>query len=393
VSCQLYPRLSVLHAVDTLHPSAGGPPRVVVQISDALSHIPGVDVTLVCQVYQSEGAVCSTSPTVTRRDMKSRSRVAVALGLPARAGYRSSLAHTTRTVVHNHGLWCAANHWAARFAREAHVPLVLQPHGMLEPWALQHRRAKKSLAMALYQRKDLQQANLLIATAEEEYQTLRSLGLRNPIAVIPNGVELPHTDRRQSERSGARTRTALFLSRVHAKKGLLNLIKAWSAVRPTGWRLQIAGPDEGGHLVQVMREAELAGIQDVIEYVGEVEGLHKARAFSDADLFVLPTFSENFGVAVAEAMSYGLPVITTRGAPWSALASHGCGWWIDIGVDPLARCLSEATALPDRDREEMGCRGREYVQRFAWPTIAQQTADTYQWLLRTGPKPEFVHLD
>jgi glycosyltransferase involved in cell wall biosynthesis len=249
--------------------------------------------------------------------------------------------------------------------------------------------------LALLQRRDLEAARALVATSEMECEGLRRFGLRQPVAVIPNGVELDDgnvADLSGSHR-GDRERTALFLSRVHPKKGVLELVRAWGQAAPTGWRLCIAGPDEGGHWGQVERLVRQLGLGDRVEYLGPVEGERKAALYREADLFLLPTFSENFGVVVAEALAHGLPVITTRGAPWADLVAHRCGWWIDMGVEPLVAVLREATALTDEERAALGARGREYVRRFDWGRIAEQTLALYRWILGQGERPDVVRLE
>jgi glycosyltransferase involved in cell wall biosynthesis len=264
---------------------------------------------------------------------------------------------------------------------------------MLEPWALNQRAWKKQLAMALYQRYDLQTARLFVATAESEYDSLRQAGVRRPVAVIPNGVEFQVKPAEKPKYDEATRKTALFLSRVHPKKGLLNLLDAWARLTPKGWCLKLAGPNEDGHLAEVMGLARRLGIVESVEYVGEVDGAEKAKLYAEANLFVLPTFSENFGVVVTEALAHGLPVITTRGAPWADLETYGCGWWIDIGVEPLVRALSKAVELGDDERRAMGVRAREYVRRYNWDEIAQQTIEVYRWVLGQGSKPGCVRTD
>jgi glycosyltransferase involved in cell wall biosynthesis len=309
--------------------------------------------------------------------------------------------HTTQlTVLHDNGIWMPGNHTAAAVARKTGVPLIISPRGMLEPWALSHRAWKKRLAWLLYQRRDLLTASVLHATAEQEVASLRRLGLRQPIAMIPNGVEFPApadvasamASRLRPAAAPQRERTALFLSRIHPKKGLINLIDAWACVRPEGWRLVIAGPDEGGHQAEVAERIRTSGVGEQVSLAGAVEGEAKAALFRNADLFVLPTFSENFGVVVAEALAYGLPVITTRGAPWADLETHNCGWWIDTGVEPLAQALRGAMALSDEQRHAMGVRGRGYVRRYDWGGIAAQTSAVYRWVLGQGDKPDCVQI-
>lgn len=273
--------------------------------------------------------------------------------------------------------------------------MVIHPRGMLEPWAISEKFLKKRLAMTLFQRKDIDSAKVLVATALSECENIRRLGFRQPIAVIPNGVKLALLGDVIPQPSflNENFKTALFLSRVHPKKGLLNLIRAWSNLSPENWRLCIAGPNEGGHLDEVMSLARQLGIQDFIEYVGEVDGDQKDALYRSCDLFVLPTFSENFGVVVAEALSHGLPVITTHGAPWSDLEVYGCGWWVEIGIDPLQEALRKAMALSDEERHAMGARGKEYVRRYNWEDIAKQTIEVYRWILGKGDQPQCVLTD
>jgi glycosyltransferase involved in cell wall biosynthesis len=231
-----------------------------------------------------------------------------------------------------------------------------------------------------------------MATSQTEYEYIRSQGLHQPIAVVPNGIELPaSTVACRTAPVDRAVRTALFLSRIHPVKGLVNLVRAWGDVRPEGWRLLVVGPDEDGHLVEVMRVVREEGVGECITFAGEVGAEDKAALFSEADLFILPTFSENFGVAVAEALSFGIPVITTQGAPWSDLETHGCGWWIPVGVEPLVRALRVATTMPHARLFAMGQRGRSYVQRYEWTAIASELASVYRWMFGAGDRPSTVH--
>lgn len=388
------PHVSVGQVIPGLHPAAGGPSRTIVQLCDALARRPDIRVTLVSQRRKNEPVMRSEERLVLRRIAESRSDVSLKIGLPLRAELLQVLRGASSAVLHSNGLWTAANHWVTHQARRWQVPLIVQPHGMLEPWALAYRGWKKRLALSLYQRRDLEFASLFIATAEQEAESIRQFGLRQPIAVIPNGVELAVGGGENGRGTLHSTvRTALFLSRIHPKKGLLNLVSAWGQLRPRDWRLVIAGPDEDGHLAQVMSSVDQRGITECVEYVGEVEGQRKAELYRDADLFVLPTFSENFGVVVAEALACGLPVITTRGTPWMDLERFGCGWWIDTGVDLLVSTLRKAMSLPEDERKAMGERGRRYVQRYDWNVIARQTAEVYRWVLARGPKPDCVRTD
>ena len=253
---------------------------------------------------------------------------------------------------------------------------------MLTPWALSQRKWKKRLAWWLYQRHALAQADLLHVTAPAEVEDVRRLGLANAVAVVPLGVRLPPL--RTLRRSADAPHTLLFVSRLQKKKGLLNLMDAWARVRDvaSGWRIVIAGPDQEGYLGEVLARARQRCVAESVDYVGPVYGAKKDALYAAADVFVLPSFSENFGSVVVEALAQGVPVITTKGTPWAELAARRCGWWVDIGVAPLADALRQALGLSDEERREMGARGRELVEeKYRWPAIGRQMRAAYAGLL------------
>jgi glycosyltransferase involved in cell wall biosynthesis len=387
--------VTVLHVVAGLHPRSGGTSRVVVDIIDALTTQSHMAITLLTQSRMNDETVASTSIEVRRVVAESRSHFAMTFGLPFRDTLNRIVSADPVRLIHNHGLWHPVNHWAASAGRRYGIPLIMQPHGMLEPWALNHKVWKKRIAMALFQRLDLEAAKLLVATSPVEYLNIRKLGFRQPIAVIPHGVVMPppNTPDVAVPATPCRERIALFLSRVHPKKGLLNLVNAWANVTPQGWKLRIVGPDEGGHLEDVIRAVQQFGIGDSVEYLGEVDGVRKSVVYQSADLFVLPSFSENFGVVVAEALAHGVPVITTRVTPWGGLLDHGCGWWIEPTVNALTETLREALDMDATGLRAMGEKGRTYAAEFDWSHIARQTEDAYSWVLGQGAKPECVVLD
>jgi glycosyltransferase involved in cell wall biosynthesis len=293
-------------------------------------------------------------------------------------------------VLHDHGLWLVSNHAAARVSAEARVPRIVSPRGMLSEWSLAHRGWRKRIAWWVYQRRDLESAAALHATSELEAEEIRAAGVRAPIVVVPNGVDLPQLAGSRRIEDG-RTRRFLFLSRIHPKKGLESLIEAWALARPAGWELVIAGPDERGYRAAIERRAHALGPEAAIRFLGPVPDAEKWDLYGTADVFVLPTSSENFGVVVAEALACGVPVITTRAAPWSALPEHRCGWWTELGAEPLAAAIREAAGIGDDERRAMGARGRRLVEeRFGWPAIARRMLAVYRWLAGDADAPEGV---
>lgn len=381
--------------VASLSPAAGGPTRTVLQVTDTLTVNTGVEVRLITQAGIGDH-VCEPSSAKVRSFVGwSASAHKLRLGLPGRGALISALKEKRPDLLHSNGLWHPLNHWCSRAARQHRIPLVIQPRGMLEPWALAWKAGKKRLALGLYQQRDLESAAVLVATAEQEAEHFRELGLGQPIAVIPNGIDLHAALMDKGEWSARHDglRRALFLSRIHPKKGLFNLLDAWSIVEPRGWMLQIAGPDEGGHLAEVLAMAGRLGIMDRVRYLGEFDDDAKWAVYREADLFILPTFSENFGVVVAEALAQGVPVITTTGAPWQELKTRNCGWWVEPTVDGLVGALRDAVAKEPAQLREMGMRGQIYAGEFDWGNIARQTLEVYRWILGQGDRPDCVYLD
>ena len=221
---------------------------------------------------------------------------------------------------------------------------------------------------------------MLHATSDAEAVQLRNLGLGEKISVIPNGTEFPGAVFNKS--TDRRSRRLLFLSRLHPVKGIDNLIRAWSLIAPKDWECVIAGPDEGGYLAELKRLHEELGSIDSIRFEDEVEGAVKWKTLSSADLFVLPSHSENFGIVVAEALACGVPVITTKCTPWRELESHSCGWWIEDNVEVLTETLKRALATSSSELSEMGKRGRSLVNRtYTWSSVAKQMKSVYSTIL------------
>ncbi|MBC7879702.1 MAG: glycosyltransferase [Anaerolineae bacterium] len=323
-------------------------------------------------------------------------------------GYSPQLAKELDTfaanldLIHNHGLWMQPNLYARLAAKQNKVPLIISPRGMLEPWSIQRARWKKTIAWQSFEKTNLSSAHLFHATSEAEAQSIRALGFKQPIALIPNGVDLPSLDldrpqlRQRLEHRFPLLRNRrwlLFLSRLHPKKGLPALMQCWSklAAKFPDWHLLIAGPDLDGYQPSLQAQVSQLRLEDRVTFTGMLRGEDKAAAFSNADLFVLPSFSENFGIAIAEALSYQVPVITTHGTPWKELVTHSCGWWIENSETSLLETLQEGLQLSQASRIAMGEQGRQLVEKsYAWPTITQKMYQVYKWVLQEGSEPEYI---
>ncbi|MGA7713400.1 MAG: glycosyltransferase [Rhizomicrobium sp.] len=286
-------------------------------------------------------------------------------------------------ILHDNGLWLRHNHRLAALASHRGLARVVSTRGMLEPWARNHKKWKKDLAWALYQRRDLMRAQAIHATAASEAQNVARLNLNVPVHMIPNGVDIPDLPVRKSAGTDVTPRTALFLGRLYPVKGLPMLIEAWNCVRPHGWRLVLAGPDEAGHRAVLEALIRNAGLTEIISFAGPLAGPAKLECLAGADLFILPSFSESFGIAIAEALAHGLPVLTTHGTPWPMLRERSCGWTIEATVDGIADGLRIATSQDPKLLKAMGAKGRAWMaSEFGWENVARQFIATYEEILR-----------
>ncbi|MBA2238084.1 MAG: glycosyltransferase [Lysobacter sp.] len=373
--------IDALHVVPHIDDEASGPSYSVPRLCQSLA-ASGHRIALMCLAAPAslQGVTLEVHP-----QWRAMSRFAVSPALARALGSRAREVD----VVHNHSLWSMANVSAGWVVPGARAKLVTSPRGTLSTWALGNSRQVKRLLWPL-QRRALTRADMLHATSPGELQEIRALGLSAPVAVIPNGVDLPAWNR--PARREEETRTLLFLSRIHPKKGIDMLLRAWQVLQDAHprWRLVIAGRGEPQHVQQVESLAQSLQLRRVA-FPGPVYGAEKSGMYFGADLFVLPTHSENFGMVVAEALAHGCPAIVSRGAPWAELEPEGCGWWVEPEEAAIAATLDRAMRLSDREREAMGLRGREWMDRdFSWTAVAARMAGSYAWLLGRGDMPEWV---
>ena len=286
-------------------------------------------------------------------------------------------------VVHVNCCWtpgCAAVQRVAQ--KQGYYRVVLTPHGMLEPWIIhRHYWTRKFPALLLYQKRAIQQADCIHVTAESERDNLMQLGFNDRIKVVRLGIDAESIE---MKRSWQKTRKILFLSRVHVKKGINYLVEAAAQLREElqGYKIIVAGEGDEEYVASLKKQILDLGLQDKIELIGGVYGERKWELFRQADFFVLPTHSENFGLAIAEALASGTPVITTVGTPWSDLNTSHSGAWIEIGAQPLVDTLRRFLSLSDEDLEEMGKNGRKLIEtRYSAKVMAEEMMRVYQMVV------------
>jgi len=259
---------------------------------------------------------------------------------------------------------------------------------------------KKYVAWKAFLKKNLIDASGFHVTAQNEYDDLNHMGFRNTSAIIPNGINVVEftkgTDIYKLYSLFPRTRgkrILLFFSRLAPKKGLYLLAHAWGKIAKfnPSWHLLIAGPDNENNWSQVKSTLDSYD-QHSYTRCDYLSGDSRIAVLQHADIFVLPTYWENFGIVVAEALMAGTPVITTTKTPWHELESIGYGWTIEPTLEALVNVLSKAMKHSSQSLKEMGQKGQTYVrQQFDWHNIAADMKQYYEYILGVGDKPECVY--
>ena len=307
---------------------------------------------------------------------------------------RTAVAEASKegAVLHSHGLWLMPNVYPGLIAKRQGSPLIVSPRGMLGPAALNFSRIKKKVFWSIAQGPALLSVSCFHATAPEEAEDIRAFGLRSPIAVIPNGIDVPPNTISRNHLLLGEPRTLLHLGRIHPKKGIERLLQAWARLEPVhpDWNLRIVGPDEGGHTNDLRYLSQQLRLSRVT-FDGPLFASEKQAAYQHADLFVLPTMHENFGMVVAEALAAGTPVVSSTGAPWRGLVENGCGWWVNNDPASLTAALDEAMRRSPKELNAMGEKGRDWMCRdFSWARVARQMEEVYLWCIGRGDRPDHV---
>lgn len=381
----------VLHYITDIDLSSGGPSRSMPSMCIGLNKI-GIN----CEVYAQK-----TENPNNQQLQK--------YGIPVHLVERPSNAFEsfftkrlidgvdlTNCIAHIQNIWDPALHKVAEECQKKGVPYVISPRGMLEPWSLKQKRWKKNPALWAYQLGDLKKASCIHTTAISEMEHVRALGVECPIAVIPNGIKTSDYTEKDYNAPRKGKKRMLFLSRIHPKKGIDLLLKAWDILPKeltTQWELVIAG--EGGSDytlddLKAMIAKDFAHLDVIV--AGPQYGEAKTKIYQSADIFVLPTWSENFGMVIAEAMCCGVPVITTTGTPWTELKEKNLGWYIDLSVESLKDALIDAMNRSDDELHDMGKRSREHIiNEYSIEAVAYKYKALYGWLMGENDMPEFVY--
>lgn len=363
--------MKILHVVPYLPKSSGVTTYVDALTAECVQQ--GVECKVVVGDFNWAGQGCTQVVGVPR--------LSVAEGLEA-------LANEPWDVLHVHALWLPFIHRLVTAAHKRGVAIVWSIHGSLSPWAFWFKWWKKLPVWWLWQRRDVKLAKVLHVTSAQEAEWVKAYRFNLPIIDVPLGTYLPadRTARVNESTEGAennekRLKRLLFVGRVAPVKALPKLIEAWAKATLTQWELRIVGNGELDYVEMLKSQAEALGISEQVHLVGPRYDEALFEEYRTADALALVSETENFGAVVADALAYGVPVITSTGTRWQEVKTYQCGWWVDNDVESLANVLCQLSALSDAERRTMGEKGKRLIQeKYTWPAVAKQMSAFYERL-------------
>ena len=448
--------------IASLSRNAGGLFESVWRLHQSLAEIPNVSVSVLGLRDEFTDADKAAWSPLNVRAFSTRG--------PQHFGYAPGLKQTLleldEDIIHTHGIWMYPSVVVRDWHRKTGRPYLVSPHGMLDPWAVKNSAWKKKLALLFYEREHLQNAACLRALCESEAKAMRAFGLKNPICIIPNGIDVPEIGDQKAENKNefqlsafpisaftGRRKVLLYLGRIHPKKGLVNLLKAWAAVQRTEdggrrteeWVLAIAGWDQGGHEAELKSLASELGLawmdvreappspprsgsapvsgasfgvspkESVSPFLGPWNAKHiplgsvsafqhvsvlfvgpqfnedKVVCYQNCDAFILPSFSEGLPMVILEAWAHGKPVLMTPECNLPEGFAANAAIRIEPNVESIVQGLEQLLQSPSSDLCSLGANGRALVaEKFAWPKIAADMKSVYEWVLGGGAKPSCV---
>ena len=387
--------MRVLHVIPSIAERYGGPSTAIRGMASALA-ARGIDVTVAATDGDGPGRM--DVPLDRQHVQEGVSYRFFARSVPGEYKFSWPLTRWLRAnvrsfdVVHAHALFSYSTLPACRFAFRHDRPVVLRPLGTLGAWSLSHRSWKKVPYLALVERRHLRNAAALHATSEQEAGALAALGYGAKTRIIPLGVPvveggLDGEPARPGRAAGATPFRLLFLSRLHPVKNLPVLFDALARIREArgpGIALTVAGDGDKSYVDELRRRVDALGLADEIRFVGRLDGDEKAAAFDSADLFVLPSSHENFGIAAAEALARGVPVVLSRDvgiAPDVEQAGAGCV--VAGDASSLASAIAALVESPDRLIAMRRSALALARARFSWNACAASLESLYEEIRRT----------
>jgi glycosyltransferase involved in cell wall biosynthesis len=297
-------------------------------------------------------------------------------------------------IIHQHGIWMPISLFSKKIKKYSGIKSVIQPHGYLEPFRLEISKYKKKAIYSIYEKSNLLSSSCIVACSEDEGIKLKTMFPNNEVAVIPNGVSLEfYSEPSMRGKHEKNKKKMLFLSQIIPIKGLERLFEVMAEIGVhhfSEWEFLIAGYEDKGYLRLLKNMVMELKLDKLVSFVGPKHGKDKVEIFDNADVFILPTFNENYGIVIAEALSRGVPVITTKGTPWKELDTNECGFWVDNTKEGIRLGLLTLLDTPQSELKKMGLRGRKLIKnKYLWDRTTLKTIKLYEWVLNGGTKPDF----
>ena len=300
-------------------------------------------------------------------------------------------------IIHAHGLWEFPTILSYKLKKKDYIPYIISPRGMLDKWALNNSKFKKMIALFLYEKRNLSNASCIHALCHSEYKSIRAHGLKNPVAIIPNGIDLQDwnilIDKEKNKK-----RKLLFLGRIHPKKGIPLLIEAVNMLKEDDfskkWEIIIAGWDQNNHLKELIELTCKYKLDSIIKFIGPIYGVEKHKLLLSVDAFILPSYSEGLPMSILEAFSYGIPVLMTKECNLPDAFNHNAALEIETNKNSVAKKLSKLNTLSNSELVELVENAYNLTKsNYSWESISSQMLELYDWVLGEADVPTFVKLD
>tara|TARA_B100000989_G_C19515802_1_gene461553 strand:+ start:85 stop:1227 length:1143 start_codon:yes stop_codon:yes gene_type:complete len=294
---------------------------------------------------------------------------------------KSQCQENEKIILHNHSMWHILSLYGSWIKKNSNFKLIQSPRNALANYSLNSGSILKPLYWRTFQKESLKKVDCFHATSQAEYDDIRALGFKQPVAIIPNMVNVIEDIKAKKKVSNLRTLS--YLGRFHPEKGLETLLLAWAEIfkEKQNWNLNLVGTGDKKYvtfLKKIVKDLRLERVQ----FLDSVVGSEKWQMYHDSDLFVLPSPSENFGMVVAEALACGTPVVTTNRTPWKDLPIKGAGWCVNFGVEDLKLGLTEAMNKSSDELIQMGILGKKWISEdFSSSKVGHEMAEVYGWLL------------
>ncbi len=383
--------MKIAQIVPCLGINSGGPSRSVFDLSCGLREA-GVMVEILTQNY-------SFNPNIVSEDWIKALPVRKANLFEYNRDFKNLLKDKLKQkeyqLFHINSIYSYPTYIAASLADKAGIPYIITPRGSLYQSAIEmSSRWKKDLFNLFFLKRQLNKASAVHATCVEEMEAIRKLGITSPVAIIPNSLKLPKERPVITEPEILRIG---YLGRINPKKNIIGLIQAWhdsGLAKNKNAELVIIGAaqlDKEKLYLDELHRLEVSNEIVNIRWMGSKEGEEKEKLLRSCSFLVMPSFSENFGMVVPEALQYGIPVVASKGTPWQILEERNCGWWIEIDRESMSNALKHLCMITNDDRKKMGMNGQQLVhEKFSTESVSQMQIELYKWILESGDKPEFV---